>query len=134
MKKNFRVVQINGFRGLLLALFILSCLVAGFIAFPSLVAMHTWNYLAVKTGSFPVINIIGGILLWGIIALSSFILSSRRKFIVSFNSQQELTDAEVKEVLSKIKSKHSNIFVPKNINIDSEKEENSEIKTETKSN
>lgn len=105
MKKNLRVVQINGFRGLFLTLFIVSCLIAGFIAFPAFLAMNLWNYLAIRTGSFSSINFVGGLLLWGIIAFSAFIFN-KKKFIVSINSKQELSDAEVQEVLSKIK-KHT---------------------------
>lgn len=116
MKKNMRVVQINGFRGLLLALFIVSCLIAGFIAFPSFVTMSAWNHLSAKTGSFPVINFGQGILLWAIIAFSVYIFS-KKKFIVSFNSQQELTEDEVKDVISKIRSHSINrpVLLPKDI-------------------
>lgn len=103
MKKNLRVVQINGFRGLFLSLFIVSCLIAGFIAFPSFLTMNGWNYIAAKTGSMPLINYWQGMLLWAIIVFSLYI-SAKRKFIVAFNSQQELTEDEVKEVVSKIKS------------------------------
>lgn len=103
MKRNIKVVQINGFRGLLLAIFIVSCLIAGFIAFPALLTMHSWNYLSVKTSSFPAINLIEGLLLWGIIAFSA-ILINKRKFIVSFNSQQELSEEELKKVVNKIKA------------------------------
>lgn len=107
MKRNLRVVQINGFRGLILTLFIISCLIAGFIAFPSFLAMNIWNHLAIKTGSFPFINFYQGILLWAIVAFSIFIFS-KRKFIVSFSSKQELTEDEVKNVVSRIKGMHDN--------------------------
>lgn len=102
MKNNFRLVQINGFKGLLVTLFMLSCLIAGFIAFPSFLTMNLWNYLAVKTSSFPLINFYEGILLWAIIIFSTFIFS-KKKFIVSFSAQQELTENEVKQVVSKIR-------------------------------
>lgn len=102
MKRNLRIVQINGFRGLFITLFIISCLIAGFIAFPAFLAMNAWNHLAVKTGSFPVISFYGGILLWAIIAFSIFVFS-KRKFLVSFSSKQELTEEEVKDVMSRIK-------------------------------
>lgn len=103
MKKNLRVVQINGIRGLFLTLFIISCLIAGFIAFPALLTMNLWNYLASKTGSFPLINFYQGTLLWAIIAISTFVFS-KKKFIVSFSSKQELNDDELKDVVSKIKT------------------------------
>jgi hypothetical protein len=102
MKNNLRVVQINGFRGLLLTLFIISCIIAGFIAFPSFLTMTVWNYLAPKTGSFPFINFYQGALLWAIIAFSTFVFS-KKKFIVSFGEQQELNENEVQNVVSKIK-------------------------------
>jgi len=128
MKKNLRVLQINGFRGLFLTLFIISCLVAGFVAFPALLTMHAWNFLATKTGSFPTIEFIQGLLLWAIIAFSFFIFN-KRKFIVSFNSKQELSEDEVKEVLSKIKSQavKNEILLSKDENIE-------EIKTEKREN
>lgn len=102
MKKNFKVVQINGFRGLFLTLFIVCCLIAGFIAFPAFLTMHVWNYFSFKTGSFPIINFNQGVLLWAIIAVAVYIFG-KKKYIVSFNSQQELTDDEVNEVISRIK-------------------------------
>lgn len=103
MKRNMRVIQINGFRGLIVAFFVISCLIAGFIAFPAFIAMHTWNYVALKTGSFPVLSFAGGTLLWAIIALSIY-LFNKRKFIVSFNSHQELSEDEIRNVISKIRS------------------------------
>ncbi len=103
MKKNLKVIQINGFRGILLGLFIVSCLIAGFIAFPALLTMNGWNYLANTTGSFPSINFTQGVLLWGIIVLSIYIFN-KRKFIISFNTKHELSDEELSEVISKIKT------------------------------
>lgn len=104
MKKNLRVIQINGFRGLFLALFIISCLIAGFIAFPALLTMQIWNYLALKTGSFASINLLQGILLWAIITFSIY-LFNKKQFIVSFKSNQELSEDEVRNIVSKVKSK-----------------------------
>lgn len=103
MKRNIRVIKINGFRGIFLSLFIVSCIIAGFIVFPSFVTMNIWNYLAVKTSSFPSIDINEAILLWAIIVFSIFIFN-KKKFIVSFNSKHELTEDEVREVVSKFKS------------------------------
>lgn len=103
MKKNLRIIQINGFRGILLALFIASCLIAGFIAFPAFITMNGWNYLAGITGSLPLINFTQGVLLWGIIVLSIYIFN-KRKFIVSFNAKHELSDEELSDVISKIRA------------------------------
>lgn len=122
MKKNLKVIQINGFRGIFMAMFIVSCLIAGFIAFPALVTMNLWNYLAIKTGSFPSITFGAGVLLWAIIIFSVY-LFNKRKFIVSFSSQQELSEDEVKNVLSRIKSQTHNMLIPKDINTEIEPDE-----------
>lgn len=103
MRKNIRVIQINGFRGVLLAIFVVSCLLAGFIAFPAFLTMNVWNYISFKTGSFPLLNFYEGLLLWGIIIFTFYIFNKKR-FIVAFSSKQELTEDEVMEVLSKVKS------------------------------
>lgn len=127
MKRNLRVIQINGFRGLFLALFIVSCLIAGFIIFPAFLTMHLWNYLSVKTGSFPAINILQGVLLWAIITFSIY-LFNKRQFIVSFKAHQELSEDEVRDIVSKIKSK---ITSSKGVN-DLLSPTNEEVKTNLK--
>lgn len=135
MKRNMRVLQINGFRGIFLALFIVSCLIVGFIAFPSFLAMNIWNYLSAKTSSFPSITFVGGLLLWAIIVVSAYIFNKRR-FIVSFNAQQELTEDEVRQVLSKIKKQviNKNELSQELKNLSENKEEASVISSEHKDN
>ena len=122
-KNNVRVIQINGLRGLLLTLFIISCLVAGFAVFPAFLTMNAWNFFAIKSTSFPQINFQQGLLLWAIIAFSAFIFS-KRKFIISFGAEQELSENEVQKVVSKIKELNNGAS-PNNSNpeIKEEKEE-----------
>jgi len=121
MRKNTRVVQIRGIRGLCLTLFAICCLIAGFVAFPALLTMNIWNHLAAKTGSFPLINFNAGVLLWAIIALSKFIFS-KKKFIVSLASEQELSENEVQNVVSKIKELN-NLNYNGNLNSETKEEE-----------
>ena len=64
MRKNAKIIQISGFRGLLLAVFIVTCLIAGFVVFPGLGAMYLWNITMASSFSLPAINIFQGILLW----------------------------------------------------------------------
>jgi hypothetical protein len=101
-KNNVRVIQINGLRGLLLTLFIISCLVAGFIVFPAFLTMNAWNFFAIKSTSLPQLNFQQGLLLWAIIAFGAFIFS-KRKFIVSFGAEQELSESQVQRIVSKVK-------------------------------
>lgn len=100
MKRNAKIIQINGLRGLLTALFILTCLAAGFIAFPGFVAMSIWNYFA--SGTIPQINLLQGILLWAIIALTYFI-ATKQKVAVSFATPRELNEEELKTLMERVK-------------------------------
>ena len=103
MKKNFKVVQIKGGSGFFFTIFMMSCLISGFVAFPAFVLMNAWNYFSTQTAFFPLINFGQGVLLWAIIVFS-IIVFSKKMFIVSFGAQQELSEDEVKDVMSKIKS------------------------------
>lgn len=116
MKRNLRVLQINGIRGLFFALFVLSCLIAGFVAFPAFLIMNAWNYVSNTTLVIPPVNFCEGLLLWAIIAFSAF-LFTKKKFIVLFNAKQELTDDEVMEVVSKIKSQAMSSKILNDMNV-----------------
>ena len=83
MKK--RIIQINGFRGLLMFLFIVACLIAGFVCFPAFLCMSTWNYISAHTSAVVPISFWGGLLLWGIIVVC-FLITSKRRIIVGFDS------------------------------------------------
>ena len=81
MKNRPKIIQICGIKGILTALFIVTCLAAGFIAFPGYVAMTIWNHFT--TGITPAINLYQGILLWAIVAIIYFI-ATKQRFAVSF--------------------------------------------------
>ena len=102
MKKKLNVIQIKGIRGLIFAGFVVTCLAAGFIAFPGWVCMHAWNYIANYTGSIPTIALLQGILLWGIIA-GAYFTFRKDKVIVCMKSPQGLSEEELKAVFADIK-------------------------------
>lgn len=104
MKK--RVIQINGLGGILMVLFVLSCLIAGFVVFPAFVSMSAWNYFAGKMNSVATIPFAGGFLLWGIIALT-FMIFNKRKLIVSF--KMPTCEDELQTVLKKIEDEEMGI-------------------------
>ena len=81
MNKNFRIIDVNGFRGLLLFLFIVVCLACGFIVFPGYLAMLLWNGAA-PVVSLPEINLFQGILLWAILAFALYMFGNQKVVIV----------------------------------------------------
>lgn len=102
MKKNTRIIQISGIRGLFLAIFVVVCLAAGFIAFPSLVAMKLWNYTAGYI-SLPLINVWQGLMLWAIVAISGFIINDKQKYLMAFSSKSKLSEKDIKKIMERAK-------------------------------
>ncbi len=102
MRRRTRIIQISGLRGILMMLFMASCLAAGFILFPAAVAMHLWNWAA-SFAPIPLINIYQGLMLWAIVAISGFIINDKKKFLVAFKTPDRLTDEEMKKVLERVK-------------------------------
>ena len=102
MKKNLNVIQIKGLRGLIVAGFIVSCLIAGFVVFPGWLGMQLWNFLSNYTSNIPMIGLVQGILLWGIVATLYFILR-KEKVVVCMRTPQGLSEEELKSVFADIK-------------------------------
>ncbi len=102
MKKNLNIIQIRGIKGLVIAGMIISCLIAGFIGFPGLVAMHIWNITANYVENMPSIGLLQGILLWGII-LASYFTFRKERLVVCMKSPQGLNDEELKSVFADLK-------------------------------
>jgi len=102
MKRKAHVIQITGLRGILMAVFVVSCLIAGFVGFPSFVAMYAWNYAA-NFITIPTIGIVQGLMLWSIIAITGFIINDRKKYLVAFSPKSQLNDDEMKKIMERIK-------------------------------
>ena len=81
MNKYFRIIDVNGFRGLMLFLFTVGCLLCGIVAVPGYLAMLLWNAFAPSI-SLPEINLLQGILLWAIIAFTFYMFSNHKVVIV----------------------------------------------------
>ena len=102
MKRKAHVIQITGLRGILMAIFVVSCLIAGFVGFPAFVAMYAWNWAA-SFFAIPTIGIIQGLMLWSIIAITGFIINDRKKYLVAFSPKSQLNEDEMKKIMEKIK-------------------------------
>ena len=99
MKRNAKIIQISGFRGILTAIFVVVCLAAGFIVFPGYIAMYIWNYFA---DTLPQINIVQGILLWAMVAMLCYI-ANRQRFAISFETPKELTEEEMDALMQRVR-------------------------------
>ena len=103
MKKNTRIIQISGFRGVLFLLIGASCLVAGFGIFPSIVAMHIWNFAASKLAFLPLINFFQGMLLWLGVAISFYIANEKHKYFFAITPKRKLTEKEARKLLNRLR-------------------------------
>lgn len=102
-KRNCKVIKINGFRGLLLALFIGACLLTGFIVCPGWLCMNIWNYTASFFLLMPEMNLVQGVMLWAIIALSIYGINGNR-FLVGFSSAPTLNEDQIKNIMERVKT------------------------------
>ena len=99
MKKNINVIQIKGIRGLILAGFVVCCLIAGFVAFPGWLGMQIWNYTSSYFNNLPAIGLFQGILLWGII-IASYFTFRKERVVLCMMAPQGLSDEELKAVFA----------------------------------
>ena len=90
MNKHFRIIDVNGLRGLLIFLFIVVCLISGFVIFPAFITMTCWNSLAPLTKILPQINFLQGLLLWAIIGFSVYMFSNH-KVVIIMQSRHKLS-------------------------------------------
>jgi len=101
MRKGPKIIQINGYRGILLAVFVVTCLFAGFVIFPAKAAVYLWNYVAANYIAIPQISLWQGVLLWAMTVLSIYLINNRR-FAISFQQPTELSDAEMQILMNRI--------------------------------
>ncbi len=97
-----KILQIDGIKGLVTAVFMGICLFAGFVLFPGMVAMHFWNRYLVNLYMFPQLSLFQGVLLWGIVVVSYCILS-KSGLAVSFKSTPELSEEELESIIKSAK-------------------------------
>lgn len=111
MNKKFSVIKINGFKGLLLALFIVGCLIAGFLIFPGWICMNIWNFAASFFAVMPVMTMVHGAMLWCIIALSIYALN-KNSLAISFGTAVQPTPNEerIKEIIRHFNEQNAQIL------------------------
>lgn len=102
MKNNLNVIRIKGLKGLMFAGIVVSCLAAGFIAFPGWICMHVWNFGASYSADIPSIGLLQGVLLWGII-IAAYFTFRKDRVVVCLKAPQGLNEEELKAVFADIK-------------------------------
>ena len=110
MKRNFNVIQIKGFMGIVYLAFIVVCLTAGFGWFPGWVCMKLWNLASSHFVNLPSIGIFQGMLLWAIIAASYFTFR-KDKLVVFMNASDGLSEEELKAVFADMKKNLKNDMI-----------------------
>lgn len=101
-----KVIQISGVRGIFLAIFTVVCLFAGFVMFPAKISMYAWNYIGSHYIALPAINLGQGVLLWIMVALSIYLLNNKQ-FAISFHQPMELSEDEMRVLMSRIKAQRA---------------------------
>lgn len=109
MNKNFKVITINGFRGIIAAVFVVLGLIAGFIISPGWVCMKLWNYFFEYSSYFSQMNLYHGILLWLVIALTLYALNNRRS-LIGFGSYSGLSPEQIRDIMEKTRKAEAKLL------------------------
>lgn len=107
MNRNFKVITINGIRGMLTLVFIVLGLIAGFIVSPGWACMKIWNHIFEQSNTIAAMNLFEGIMLWAIIALVLYALNNKRP-LIGFGSYQGLSPEQIKEIMKR--ARQSEVF------------------------
>ena len=107
MNKNYRVITINGIRGIIAAIFIVFGRIAGFIISPGWVCMKLWNHFAQEY--FATMNLLQGIMLWAIIGLSLYALNNKHA-LIGFGAYQGLSPDQIKDIMNRAKLSEAKII------------------------
>jgi len=107
MRKNAKIIELSGLFGMIFMGFCAVCLVAGFVVFPGSVAKYIWNLAAGFSGVLPRINLVQGVLLWAIAAISIYMVCGTDPFL-SVRKATELDEDEMRELMTRIKE-HQNL-------------------------
>lgn len=102
MHKRGRIIEIRGFRGLFMAIFIVCCLVTGFTVFPGFVAMKCWNLLVPYVTDMPQMHLLHGIMLWAIVFLIWFAFNGHLPSL-HFGCNPAMDDDEIRDFIDAIK-------------------------------
>lgn len=125
MNRNLKVIKINGFRGVLTAIFVIGCLFAGFMIFPGWVFMQLWNYMASFFVAVPEMQLIHGSILWTIVALMIYAINNSRS-LIGISSHPTLNEDQIKEIMNKVKNSANNV---KSITSEPSENENNKIES-----
>ena len=104
VKMIINLIKTYGFSWLVLVLFVVICVVAGYIVFPAIVLTHTWNFIVTAAKILHTINIFQGILLWGIIAITLYI-TTNEKFKLSYGEGRINYKNGVKQIIKEARKK-----------------------------
>ncbi len=100
MNKNYKVITINGIRGIIAIIFIVFGLISGFVISPGWACMKIFNYFSSASDLNILMNVYQGILLWVVIALSLYALNNRRT-LIGFNSFQGLSPEQIRDIMER---------------------------------
>lgn len=109
-----KILKINGLRGVVFVLFCICCLATGFIFFPSWACMHIWNFIANYFYQIPKMELIHGVILWAIIALSLYTCHKNKSFI-SFQRVHPYNDQFMKGLIQKLKEEKNQSTLNENL-------------------
>lgn len=77
--------------------------------------MHIWNFFGAYFPMMPVMQLIHGVVLWAIIALTIY-ASNKSNVAINFTSHNDADELQMREFITKIKPSGENIIEKEKVN------------------
>ena len=101
--KKIKVINLSGYRGILLVTYAIICAAAGFILFPAWAIMALWNYIGTYIYGLPHMSIIHGFMLYAVLILLYF-ATSQNKPLLGLSSNN-LSQAQIAALMKEFEDK-----------------------------
>lgn len=103
MNKHGGMIEIKGFRGICIFLFLVCCFLTGFCLFPGFFVMHAWNFAGNYIEELPQMNVLHGSMLWLALFLIGCVISGK-KIGIGFACIDEGEDIVNSKIINELKS------------------------------
>ncbi len=104
MNNKFKVIQVKGFSGLFLLIFLIGGLFCGFVLFPIWILMNGWNFIVDYTSQGPKIDLLQASLLWSILALTIY-LTFKNSICINVQKHDNIKTEDIKTFIKAQKTK-----------------------------
>ena len=101
--RKIKVIDISGFRGLLIIIYAVVCIAAGFVLFPAWALMSLWNLMGTYVYNLPHMNLVHGFMLYAIFVLLYLVTNSNKPLLRL--TSEKISKAQISAIMKDFEDK-----------------------------